>query len=708
MPLSGWRRCIPWIVGRRSKWAVLAVWVLLIAVGGSLAAKVGSVQDNDPASWLPADAQSTRAVEIGQRYFADRDTATATVVYTRGGTLTAADLAKAGHDRAALGPAGAGPASGLVVSPDRGAAYFGVPLRTAKNDNGVLGDEVKHLRSLVRTDAPAGLTIKITGEAGSIADYIDVYSGMDGLLLGVTLAIVAVLLLLTYRSPLLWLVPLLVVAMGSQVASGAVYLAGRYAGLPVDGLSIYILTVLSLGVGTDYALLLIARYREELHWHADRHAAMAQALRRCLPAIGASAATVGLATLCLVLGRMNSTRGLGPVVAVGVVVVFAAMSTLLPALLVTLGRWVFWPFVPRHLPGAVTEPDEGRGVWAGVARFVARSPRLVWIATAGVLVVLALGSATLSNGLTQAEQFTTKTDSVTGQRLLADHFPAGASAPVDVYVPAERAPGALAALARTPGVASATATATARGRTHLAAVLRAAPETPAARRAVQRIRTDLRGDGAVVGGPTAVALDTADAQAGEDALLFPLILAVVGIMLLLLLRAVVAPLVLLGSVVLSYAAALGTAALIFHALGHPRIDQGLLLFGFLFLVALGVDYTIFLMTRVREEVHRVGHTEGVLTGLRVTGGVITSAGIVLAATFSVLAVIPTVNSLQEGVLVAVGVLLDTFLVRSLLVPALAIRIGPAFWWPHSLGRRSVSGPAPAGRGRWRLGASRDG
>ncbi|WP_406301474.1 MMPL family transporter [Streptomyces sp. NBC_00885] len=675
------------VAGRRTKWVVLVLWLLLMGVGGSLAAKLGDVQDNDPETWLPTNAQSTQAVKLAEEHFADKDSSTAVIVYARGSGLTEADLAKINGDRGRLAQKGtAGPVSEPLVSKDNKAAFLSVPLATSPSDNSVLGDGVDNVKKLTKDGAPDGLEVRIAGEAGNIADFIDVYSGMDGALLGAALAVVALLLLVTYRSPVLWLIPLLAVGLASQVASGVVYLLAKHAGLVVNGMSAYILAVLSIGVGTDYALLLIARYREELHRHEDRHEAMVVAVQRSLPAIAASAVTVGIATLCLVFGSMNSTRGLGPVVAIGVAVVFLAMTSLLPALLVILGRWVFWPFVPRHTPGYDASEEQGRTVWARVAGTVGRRPRPIWIGTAVVLVALAFGATSVQTGQTQAEQFTNTVDSVAGQELLAEHFPAGSSSPADVYVPAGGAAAARAAVEGVSGVESAATAGSKDGWTHITAVLSASPDTQAARDTVERMRTALdkspgQAHDAVVGGQTAVALDSSTAQADEEMLLIPLILGVVLIMLIVLLRALVAPLVLLVSVVLSYASAVGAASLLFHALGYPRIDRGLLLFGFLFLVALGVDYTIFLMTRAREEVQLRGHREGILSGLRVTGGVITSAGVVLAATFCVLAAIPTVQALQQGLLVAVGVLLDTFLIRSLLIPALSLEIGPRIWRP---------------------------
>ena len=444
------------VAGRRSKWAVLVFWLLLIAVAGSLASKIGSVENNDAQTWLPASAQSTRALAVAEQYFAGKDTSTAVVVYARASGLTAADLSAIDADRKLMASAAAGVISAVTESGDRKAAFISVPLRTSPSDNSVLGTEVTQLTSTARSGTPAGLEVAITGPAGDVADYIHVYTGLDTALLGGTLAIVALFLLAIYRSPVLWLVPLLSVGLASEIASGVVYLLAKHAGLTVNGESAYVLTILVLGVGTDYALLLIARYREELHRQQDRHAAMASALRRCLPAITASAATVAIATLCLLAGRMNSTRGLGPVVAIGIVVAFLAMTSLLPALLVILGRWLFWPFIPRYQAGYDTAGlAQQHRFWTRVARTVGRNSRPLWIVTALVLAGLACGAFSVTTGQTQAQQFTRPVSSVTGQQLLDRHFPAGSSAPADVYVPVGDATAALATVRHTPGISSA-------------------------------------------------------------------------------------------------------------------------------------------------------------------------------------------------------------------------------------------------------------
>ena len=403
--------------------------------------------------------------------------------------------------------------------------------------------------------------------------------------------------------------------------------------------------------------------------------------------------TVGL--LCLLAALLPSTRGLGPVGAVGVAAALVAMTTLLPALLVLCGRWLFWPFVPRYAPSAVGhDVAADHGLWGRVARGVGRRPRPIWIGSVGVLLALTVGIGNLSIGLPADETFTKEVGSVTGQRLIERHYPGGASAPADILVTAGTADQVVAAARRVEGVAEVhQPERSADGRwARIEAVPAAAPESQAAKDAVDRLRAATHavpGSQALVGGDTAATLDSERTAARDNRVVMPLILVVVLLVLVALLRALVAPLLLLASVVLSFAAALGAAGTILQAIGHPKLFYGLPLSMFLFLVALGVDYSIFLMTRAREEAGRLGHRPGVLHALIVTGGVITSAGLVLAATFSTLGVLPLVPSLQIGIVVAVGVLLDTLVVRSLLIPALAVDIGSRFWWPGRLASRQA-------------------
>jgi RND superfamily putative drug exporter len=698
--MKAWQRLAGLPAGRITKWLVVAAWVLLIGGVGQFAAKIGDVQNNDSSTWLPTGSESTRALALA-RQFPGNDTVQAIVVYARDGGITAADRAKASADRVALRGYAHGQVGPLVPARDGAALLVAVPLPAPAGASANLLDSVTHIRETVQANAPPGLAVKVTGTAGTIADFQDAFSGLDTTLLFVTVGVVALVLLITYRSPILWLLPLLCAGVAGQLANAAVYLLARYAGLTVNGQSAGILTVLVFGAGTDYALLLVARYREELRRHTDRHAAMAAALRRSLPALVASATTVALGMLCLLVAQMNNLRGLGPVAATGIVVAFVSMTTLLPALLVVFGRWLFWPFVPRFDAAlaagqAATAGRAEHGVWGRIAGAVGRRPRLVWTVAAVGLGALALGTTTLQSSVGQRGMFTHTPESVQGQAQLTAHYPAGTSAPAEVYARVGSGQAVAAAVSAVPGVARIDSTRTAGDRVQIRAVLAEDPGGRAAERTVRSIRDAVHpvaGADAVVGGPTAMSLDSRTAVGHDERLVIPLVLLVVLCVLMLLLRAVVAPLLLLASVALSFVAALGGAALLYHAFGHPGIDLSLPLMGFLFLVALGVDYTIFLMTRAREEIAADpapgGHRRGMLRALTVTGGVITSAGVVLAATFSVLAVLPVVTMLQMGLLVTVGVLLDTLVVRTLLVPALTLDVGRRTWWPGRLARPAV-------------------
>ncbi|HEU4425909.1 MAG TPA: MMPL family transporter [Pilimelia sp.] len=685
--------------GRRAKFLVLILWLLLAGAAAPLAGKLAEVQDNDALTRPPSGSEAAAALDRTEAAFPGSDRLIAVVVYAREAGLTAADRAKAEADRAAFaGYADSGAVPPPTPSADGRALLTAFPLA---GDDERQAAAVADIKQRLAAGTPAGLQTGLTGSAGATDDVFDAFSGLDGTLVLATAAVVVLVLLVTYRSPILWLIPLLAAAVASQLASAAVYLLARYAGLTVDLQSQSILTVLVVGVGVDYALLLIARYREELRRHHDRHDAMATALRRSFPAIAAASATVAAGLMCLLAADLDSTRALGPVAAIGVVAAFATMTTLLPALLVLCGRWVFWPFVPRYTESAVGHDiAEDHGGWARVAAAVARRPRLTWLSSAAVLAGLAFGIGLLSLGLPADETFTTEVGSVRGQRLIERHYPGGAASPAEI-IAAGTSADEVASTARSvagvadvlPPVPSADG-----GWVRVQAVLATTPDSPAAKQTVERLRDAVHavpGADALVGGETAAILDTERIAGRDDRTVLPLILGMILLILVLLLRAVVAPLLLMVSVVLSYAAALGAAGLILSALGYTKLFFGLPLQTFLFLVALGVDYTIFLMTRAREEAGRLGHVPGIRHALTVTGGVITSAGVVLAATFAALAVLPLVPSVQTAVIVAVGVLLDTFIVRSLLVPALSIDIGPAIWWPgrltRAVGRRQ---PAP--------------
>jgi RND superfamily putative drug exporter len=685
----------PSTAGRWRAWLILALWVAAAGALSPLAQKLTGAEKNDASSWLPRSAEATRAYQRAVAEFPGADTLVAVAVYADPMGLTEADKAKANADRDTFSRyARGGAVSPAIPSTDGQALLVSFQLAGDADEQTAA---VPHLRDAMTSGVPPGLSAKLTGPAGQVADITDSFKGIDGTLLFVTAGVVAVLLLFTYRSPVLWVVPLISVGVASQAASAVVYLLAAHAGLTVNGQSQGILTVLVFGAGTDYALLLIARYREELRRHASRYEAMGIALRRSFPAILASAATVAVGLLCLLAAQLNNIRGLGPVGAIGIATAFVAMTTLLPALLVLLGRWMFWPFVPRYTPDA-EHADIARehGFWGRIAATVAARPKTIWIGTALVLVALCLGMSGIRTGLRQGDQYTRQVDSVAGQHLVDAHFASGSSAPAQVLARASAADEVASAAGGVAGVASVgQPRASSDGRwVSIEATLTDPPDSAAAKATVSRLRSavhPIRGADALVGGQTATLADSERAAGHDNLVVMPLILGVVFLVLGLLLRAIVAPVLLVISVVLSFGAALGAAILIFKAIGHPRIDLGLPLLAFLFLVALGVDYTIFLMTRAREETARVGHAVGIPRALAVTGGVITSAGLILAATFSVLAVLPLVTMLQMGIVVALGVLLDTLVVRTLLVPALVLTVGRRTWWPGLLARRDTAG-----------------
>ena len=507
-----------------------------------------------------------------------------------------------------------------------------------------------------------------------------------------------VILLFTYRSPVLWILPVISAGVALTCAQAVIYLLAEYAGLVVNAQSAGILTVLVFGAGTDYALLLVARYREELRRHHDRHEAMAVALHRAGPAIIASGATVVVSMLCLLFAETNSTKGLGPVAAIGILVGLAVMLTLLPALLVTVGRWVFWPARPQD---GSAEPT-ATGFWARVGATIARAPRMTWIVTTLILAAMALGITQLdATGLTNKESFIGTPDSVVGEEVLARHFPAGSGSPVASSAAPTRRTRSAPAVASTEGIDPASVTPpVVKGDTaYVQGTLTDPPDSQAAYDTVDRVRERVHaipGADAQVGGNTAINLDVQRAAQHDRNLIIPIMLLVVFVILALLLRAILAPLLLIATVVLSFAAALGASALVFkHVFDFGGADTSFPLFVFVFLVALGIDYNIFLMTRVREEAPRHGTRRAALIGLAATGGVITSAGLVLAGTFAVLATLPVVAFAEIGFAVALGVLLDTIVVRSVLVTALNLDIGPRIWWPNRLSRATDVAPTEA-------------
>ncbi|MFF5296477.1 MMPL family transporter [Paractinoplanes globisporus] len=686
------------VCGRWSKWIVLALWVVILAIAAPLAGKLTGVEKNDNSAWLPSGAEATQVADL-QKQFNPDDIVPAIVVYERAGGITQADQDKAAADAKAFATVEGvtGQVTPPVLSQDKQALLTIVPIKVDADGWDKILDSVDSIKTISSTGA-AGLEVHLTGPAGNAADSASAFQGIDGTLLYTTLIVVAVILLITYRSPVLWLFPIITAGVALTTAQAVIYLLAKHAGLVVNAQSAGILTVLVFGAGTDYALLLVARYREELRKHDDRHEAMMMALHRAGPAIIASAATVAVGMSILTLADLNSTSGLGPVAALGIVVGLLAMITLLPALLVICGRWLFWPARPKY---GTAEPT-ATGFYAKLGARIGRRPRAVWIGTALALGVMCLGLLQLNaNGLSTADSFTTKQPSVVGEEAMSRHFPAGGGQPVTVIANAAQADQVRQVFAGVDGITAVADPVTKNGLVQLDGTLASAPDSKAAQATVDRVRDAVHavpGANAKVGGATAMVVDINAANRHDNQLIIPLVLLVVLVILSLLLRAIVAPLILIATVVLSFAAALGVSALVFrHLFNFAGEDTSFPLFVFVFLVALGIDYNIFLMTRVREEARTHGTRRGALIGLAATGGVITSAGIVLAGTFAALGSLPLVAFAEIGFAVAFGVLLDTLIVRSVLVTALNLDIGRHMWWPSKLAQvrdEPESGAAP--------------
>ncbi len=814
--------------GRRAKWIVFLVWLvgIFIAAGpANLPGKFTDAENNESTSYLPGDAESTTALTATED-LQSGELAPAAILYRRESGLTAADRQKIVADvkrlteerfpgvvkdgaRAAAGgqevsesagairgqPAGcAGPTTlvpgqpadyrpfvGPVCSEDGKAAIVTAYL-VGDGQGDTIFDPIDAWRNEV-SDPGGGLEVKITGPAGYAADAIKVFEDINGTLLLAALTLVIVLLILIYRSPIFLFIPLAAV-MFAEILSRSIGYGMSELGVTVNGQSSSIMSILVLGAGTDYALLVVARYREELHKTADRHEAMQAAMASAGPAVFASAATVIAALFCLTFAKVNGTSGLGPIGAMGVACACLSMLTLLPALLTIFGRRAFWPFVPHTpdwiaahqatpagglgrqcvegsrlgallpvigasllvalllplvllnallrkvtrgaIPSLIVGPldraifqpyelrrvrrervtDATHGFWKRVGDVVAAHNTRVTLGTIAVLLVMSAGLVFFSTDLTTNDAYRTEVESVEGQELLSQSFPAGASAPTDIVVPGEsEVPAVTRAVEGVDGVESVSGPVASGERGVLVqATLEPEPYSTEAFDLVDPIRDAAHqaASGTLVGGASAVEFDVREAAARDSTVIPPIVLFVVFLILVLLLRAVIAPLVLIGTVIISFLAALGVGYFAFEVIfDFPGSDPSLPLFAFVFLVALGVDYNIFLLARAREETLAHGTREGMLRALAVTGGVITSAGIVLAGTFSVLAALPLVFLTEIGFVVALGVLLDTFLVRSILVPALVLRIGPRVWWPSALAEEDggAGGPDTDGHGR---------
>ena len=669
---------------------MLGLWVLVALSVGSLQPRLQESTENDPASFLPKGADSRTVLELVEERFPSGRTVAALVVWQRAGSLTDADRAAIGgqlDELAGVGPVVSPLEPGAeeqgLLSPDGSTAVAVIPIGSSTIEE--IEPAVEEIRSVV--GGGEGLESWVTGPAAVSVDAVEIFGSIDATLLLATSALILVLLLLIYRSPVVAVVPLVVVALAYTVAAGLVYLLVSQGWLQVNGQTTGILIILMFGAGTDYCLLIVARYREELRRYEDKHEAMAKALVHTSPAILSSGGTVVCAMLVLLVTSLNSSTG--PVFATGVAVTMVAGLTLLPALLTIVGRRAFWPVVPRF----GEEAKEGGGIWHRIGSAVARRPAATAVATVALLLVCAAGNAVDLPGLSLSGGFRNEAESVEGAEALAAALPAGETGPTDVVVEAEparleeSAASVAEALRAEEGVASVgEVEASEDGR--LARFQVILEDDPYSEAAVDRVET-LRetaaatGEDVLIGGPTAEEADTR-ATARSDALLaVPLTLALIFLILVALLRAVVAPVYLILSVILSYAATIGLAYLAFaYVFDAPGSDASLPLLVFVFVVALGVDYNIFLMARVREEAERHGSNQGVLLGLECTGGVITSAGLILAGTFAVLMLLPLEQLFQLGFAVAVGILLDTFVVRTLLVPAVALLLGDRSWWPR--------------------------
>src|SRR5215468_9436552 len=687
--------------GSWTKWVVVGFWVVVLVVTLPLSSKLQGAEKNDAKTWLPGNAESTKVLAVQSR-FQSPNIYPGVIVYVRDSGITPADRLKASVDaRRFAGVPGIVPGQIAGPIPSADGKALATIIRVNVGSQGWTGaaKAVDSIRAITGSNAN-GMVIHITGQLGVASDSSHQFSGIDTTLLFSAVAVVIVILLITYRSPVLWLLPVTASGVALIIAEAVIYLLAAHAGLTVNAQSAGILYVLVFGASTDYALLIVARYREELRRHDRRHAAMAEALRRAGPAIIASGATVIIALLTLSAADLASTKDLGPVLAIGVAVGMLSMLTLLPALLVIFPRGVFWPYKPAY---GSAEPTT-RGLWARVGWGIAPRPRITWITTAVLLGVLALGLTGLkASGLTNAQSFRGHPDSVVGASVLAQHFPAGAGEPVIVIGNEGSAAALRSALAATPGISQVTAPAARAGYAYLEGTLTAAPDSQAAYNTIDRVRSAVHAvpsANAMVGGDTAINLDVARASAHDRNLIIPIILAVVFVILGLLLRALVAPLILTATVVLSFAAALGVSAVFFnHVFGFGGADTSFPLLVFLFLVALGIDYNIFLMTRVREEALRRDARHGAIVGLATTGGVITSAGFVLAGTFAVLATIPATFLTELGFAVALGILLDTIVVRSVLVTALNLDVGRWMWWPSKLAQKPDPAPQELGQER---------
>ncbi len=711
------------VMGRKPLWIAIVTiiaWLGISSVAGPTFGKLSTVQENDNAAFLPDSAESTLASKVTVKFSDSANDQIPTLLLFLGDVNPVENPENLARIQNYLNQLGNKvlPESGKPLN-----SYFvpGFPIQAIPSEDGkaalvnialnstIVEERVEEKPTLslivdfMREDLKENfeekdLTTHVTGFGGIFADLFGAFGSIDSTLLTTTLLVVSIILIIVYRSPLLWILPLFSAITALSVAGTIVYYAAKADLLDLNGQSQGILSVLVLGAATDYALLLIARYREELHHHESRYEAMKVSLKGVFEPILASGSTVIAGLLVLLLSDLSGNRGLGPVGAIGVAVSMITVLTFLPALLVVFGRWIFWPKIPKF-----DDVDEQlSGTWAKIGNAVERNPKRIWISTALLLVIFAGFSFTLkADGLANTEAFTKRTDSVIGLEKLGEHFPSGEGSPVEIVVKQNDVDRATTALLTVDNVAFVEPVVAGQkipgaptppikvvdGQVLLNATLKVAPDSVEARNTIPLIRDAVHAidKDILVGGGTAVQFDTDVASRHDNRVIIPVVLIIIGIILGLLLRSILAAALLLLTVVLSFMATLGVCQLVFeNVFGFKGADASFPLFTFIFLVALGIDYNIFLMTRVREESLKIGTRKGVIKGLTVTGGVITSAGIVLAATFAVLGVLPLVFLAQLGFAVAFGVLLDTIIVRSLLVPALVHVIGPKIWWPSKM------------------------
>ncbi|MCB1297419.1 MAG: MMPL family transporter [Microthrixaceae bacterium] len=698
---------------------LILLWLVGASVGGPYFGKVSEVSSNDQTSYLPESADATQVQKmLGE--FNDSSAIPAVIVFASDTTLTDAqrtEISNALTDLPSI-PGVQPEISPGIPSEDGRAVQAFVPINT----DAAIGDVVSAVSDSLRAAMPSDVSVYVTGPAGFTADLIAGFAGIDGILLGVALIAVFLILILVYRSLLLPIAVLSTSLFALCVALLSVWWLAKAGVLLLSGQTQGILFILVIGAATDYSLLYVSRYREELRVTEDKWVASMRAIRGSFEPIIASGGTVIAGLLCLLLSDLKSNSTLGPVASIGIVFAMLSALTLLPAVLFAFGRAAFWPRRPKFEPDVVAAEHgvHSAGVWGRLATRIRRRPRLIWVTTSLILIVGALGVTQLNAvGVPQSDLVLGSSEARDGQAVLGEHFPGGSGSPVLVIVPESMLQDAADVLLANPGVDAVSVTSAdspsgsagvtengitafgppgtlapaptvVSGEVLLQGTLNDAADSDAAAATVRELRTELHAlsPDALVGGVTATAIDTNDASIRDRNVIIPVVLGVILVILMLLLRSVVAPVLLVLTTVISFGTALGVSALVFNGIFHfPGADPAVPLFGFIFLVALGIDYNIFLMTRVREESLAHGTREGIMRGLTITGGVITSAGLVLAATFAALSVIPILFLVQIAFIVAFGVLLDTFVVRSLLVPALTYDIGRAIWWPSQLSRK---------------------